>query len=328
MRRRSISDEVVRREILRLSSERSTPPSWTVDLPSKVDIPGVPTLFTSDQHYGEVVQADQIGGVNSYDCAEAKARWRRMTERTIDLCFNHVVNPKYPGMVMAAGGDGVSGDIHDELSATNEKPIMPSVLDLAGLYVWSIREFRKAFGNVFFVGVIGNHGRNTEKPRYKDAAYTSFDWLAYQMAAKMLEGEKGVQFCIPSSPDARFNVYRHRYLLTHGNQFRGGDSIIGPIGPVMRGDQKKRTRNAAVDQGYDTLMVGHFHQLRMDPRLIMNGSLKGYDEYANGGNFTFERPQQALWLTHPVNGPTISFPVFVDNQPTKSSDEWVSWRAT
>jgi hypothetical protein len=326
LRRRSVTDELVRREILKLANAPVRVPDWVVSRSeAPVGTPGVPTLFSSDQHFGEVVDPAQIGGVNFYNIEEARIRWRRMTERTIDLCFNHVVNPRYPGMVFAAGGDGVSGDIHDELSSTNDKPIMPCVLELASLYAWSIREFRRAFGKVMFVGVIGNHGRNTEKPRHKDAACTSFDWLAYSIAQKMLEGERDVQFLIPTSTDALFRIYNHRYLLTHGNQFKVGDSIIGPIGGVARGDQKKRARNSSVGQGYDTLMLGHFHQLRMDPRIIMNGSLKGYCEYANGNNFPVERPQQALWLTHPENGPTISFPVFVDEGRPSAETGWVSW---
>lgn len=29
------------------------------------------------------------------------------------------------------------------------------------------------------------------------------------------------------------------YLLTHGDQFRGGDGVIGALGPIIRGDHKK-----------------------------------------------------------------------------------------
>jgi hypothetical protein len=46
----------------------------------------------------------------------------------------------------------------------------------------------------------------------------------------------------------------------------------------------------------------------------VNGSLKGYDEYAYTNNFPFEPPTQALWLTHPEFGITISMPVFVDHK--------------
>lgn len=59
---------------------------------------------------------------------------------------------------------------------------------------------------------------------------------------------------------------------------------------------------------------------------IVNGSLKGYDEYAYAGNFGFEEPKQALWLTHPERGITFQMPVFVEEKVKANTDAWVSWR--
>jgi hypothetical protein len=134
--------------------------------------------------------------------------------------------------------------------------------------------------------------------------HTSFDWLLYCFLAKHFEGDKRVTFLIPDGPDAYYKIYGHRYLLTHGDQFRGGDGMIGALGPIIRGDHKKRSRNSQIDMGYDTLLLGHWHQYIHLTRLIVNGSLKGYDEYAYSNNFPFEQPQQALWLTHPKYGIT------------------------
>jgi hypothetical protein len=80
--------------------------------------------------------------------------------------------------------------------------------------------------------------------------------------------------------------------------------------------------------GYDTLLLDHWHQLIQLQRLIVNGSLKGYDEYANHGNFGVEPPRQALWLTHPEHGITFPMPVMVE--PKRRSlvgTSWVSWAA-
>jgi hypothetical protein len=89
----------------------------------------------------------------------------------------------------------------------------------------------------------------------------NFDWLLYQLLAKHFAREPRVQFALPDGPDCLYRVYNHRYLLTHGDQFRGGDGLIGCLGPIVRGDHKKRSRNNQVDQGYDTLLLGHWHQL-------------------------------------------------------------------
>ena len=44
--------------------------------------------------------------------------------------------------------------------------------------------------------------------------------------------------------------------------------------------------------------------------MIVNGSLKGLDEYAYINNFGYEQPQQALALVVPEKGITLQAPVF------------------
>jgi hypothetical protein len=56
--------------------------------------------------------------------------------------------------------------------------------------------------------------------------------------------------------------------------------------------------------------MGHWHQYLSTPSLIINGSLKGYDEYAKISNFGFEPPQQALAIVTPERGITFQAPVF------------------
>jgi hypothetical protein len=109
------------------------------------------------------------------------------------------------------------------------------------------------------------------------------------------------------------------------DQFKAGDSIIGPIGPLTRGNQKKQARNQATGQEYDVLLAGHWHQYIHLERLIVNGSMKGYDEYAYQGNFGFEPPRQGLWVTHPTYGITYRMPVLCE-KPRKGarSSEWVT----
>ena len=262
--------------------------------------------------------------MNEFDLAIANRRARTLVERTIYLLTEHVVNPTYPGIIVNLGGDMMSGDIHDELTATNERPFAPVFLDALGVLRWSIATLADHFGRVFLPCVAGNHGRTTRKPRAKDRAHTNLDWLLYQVLAKMFEGDERVSFYIPDGPDALYSVYGWRYLLTHGDQFRGGDGMIGHFGPVLRGQKKKQTRNAAIGQAFDVMIHGHFHTYFPTQSIIGNGSLKGYDEYANSENFAYEAPMQALWLAHTEHGVTMHLPVYLEPRATHTPDtEWV-----
>ena len=203
---------------------------------------------------------------------------------------------------------------------------MPSVLELLETLKWMIGVMADTFGRVFLPCVTGNHGRDTVKIWNKDRHATSFDWLLYNLLAKHFENDKRITFQIPDGPDAYYRIYSHRYLLTHGDQFRGGDGLIGCLGPIIRGDHKKRSRNAQINMDYDVMLLGHWHQYIHHSRVIVNGSLKGYDEYAYNNNFGFELPRQALWVTHPRYGITYAMPVQVERKAEVQKTQWVSFK--
>lgn len=302
----------------------TTPPEWVKPKSAKPSSPGVPTLFLADFHWSEDVHPSQINGVNAYNLTIARRRLTDTINSAVKLAG--IISPKmdYPGLVMPLGGDMVSGNIHEELAATNEINTIPAVLDLWKHLASAITHMADIFGAVFLPCVSGNHGRNTRKIWAKDRHHTSFDWMLYQILAKHFENDKRITFLIPDGSDASYNIYNTRYLLSHGDQFRGGDGMIGPLGPITRGDHKKRSRNAQLDLSYDVMIIGHFHQYMHLTRLIVNGSLKGYDEFAYANNLVFEDPQQALWITHPVHGPTFRVPVYSERNTRPQNRIWAS----
>lgn len=320
-----LTEAVLRESVFGLSEQitHADLPDWVVAPDPGKSRPGVPTLMLSDLHHGEVVDPAQINGVNEFNMEISRLRLREVANTAIHLLRIISPNMDYPGIVVPLGGDMISGNIHDELMATNEFNTMPVVLDLYGELIQLIRFMADTFGHVFLPCVTGNHGRDTKKIWNKDRHATSFDWLLYNFLAKHFAKDSRITFLIPDGPDAYYRIYNHRYLLTHGDQFRGGDGVIGALGPIIRGDQKKRSRNMQIQMEYDTLLIGHWHQYIHLTRLIVNGSNKGYDEYAYNNNFPFESPQQALWLTHPTHGITFRMPVKVSHKAAQS--QGVSW---
>ena len=298
-------------------------PAWVVKAAS-VDSPGVPTLQLSDFHWGERVFPKQVNNVNEYTVNIARERLKYCIETAIHLCRVLDRDMRYPGIVVPLGGDMVSGAIHEELRASNEIPTMPTVLDLVDNLVPAIRTLADTFGAVFLPCVSGNHGRDTMKIYAKGRNHTSFDWLLYQFLARALQHDKRITFYIPEGSDAAYRVYGYSYLLTHGDQFRGGDGMIGALGPILRGDHKKRSRNSQVGMDYDTMVMGHWHQRIALQRVIVNSCLKGYDEYAFTNNFPFEQPSQNMWITNARYGITFSMPVYVDPGHKVKPQDWVS----
>lgn len=299
-------------------------PKWMLTPAKGHDFPGVPTLTLSDLHWGEVVDPSQVGGVNEYNMTIARARLKDVAASSIRLL--EILSPPfhYPGLVLNLGGDLVNGNIREEMTATNEENIMPVLIDVFEHIGSFIETMVEKFGRVFIPCVAGNHGRSTIKTWSSDRHATSFEWLVYCLLAKRFQADSRITFLIPNGVDARYRVYHHRFLLNHGDAFRGGDGVIGVLGPVIRGDYKKRARNAQIDQEYDTMIIGHFHQYVHLAKLIINGSLIGYNEYAYINNFPFEPPSQALFLTHPKFGITYRMPVYAAKREVKEKFDWVS----
>lgn len=325
-REASLTEQLVRREIIKLAECDTTPPKWTLQLSGSRKSPGVPTILLSDWHYGEVVDPAQVNGANEFNIKIADERARHLIERTIQLCKTYMTPANYPGIVANLMGDMVSGDIHDELSATNEMEIMPVVVHLIGVLKWCIATLRDHFGYVLVNCVTGNHGRNTKKIRAKGRNHTSFDWIIYALLAKFFEGDKRVKFNIAGGSDLHYRVFDHRFCLTHGDQFYGGDGQVGHIGPVKRGRLKKLSRDASIGMPWDTMCYGHFHTYTPGDKEIGNGSLVGMGEYSAFGNFGFELPRQALFITHPKYGITYHIPVYASDDVTKEvGASWSSW---
>lgn len=324
------SAEEIRQQIYGLSKIDPTPPKWMVKKKGKEGHGSIPFAFWSDWHYGEVVNKEETGGVNEFNNAICKERVRHLVEGTIRMIrgFSFKDGSAPPeGIVVALGGDMISGDIHEELAETNEGTPMQGVNDVLDLLIWGINAMKKEFGKVFVPCVIGNHPRTTKKMRAKQAVYLSYEWNMYCMLERYYRYDKDVTVFVPGETDAYFRVAGQRFLLTHGNLMgvKGGDGIIGALGPIARGAVKMRGSESKIGRDYDYLIMGHWHQEIWLPRVIVNNSLKGYDEYAR----LFlradpSRPSQCLWFVHPEHGITSRISVYVD-EPVITTEErkWV-----
>lgn len=286
------------------------PPRWLTRKPKKHEQVGTLCTILSDMHLDEVIDPAEIEHRNAYNRDIAEQRLERYFTGVVKLARHYLTGVTFDGVVLFMAGDSISGDIHEELVESNEGTALETVLYWSERIAAGITLLADEFGRVHVPVVAGNHGRRTRKPRAKKRAKDNFDWLIGQMLARHFAADTRVTFQIPDGTDALVRVHDTTFLMTHGDQVAGGGGIGGIWPPLMRMIAKKRTRHE-----FDALVCGHWHQLVMAPTsgLIVNGSLKGFDEYAAVMNFVPERAQQALWVTTPENGVTFSAPVFCDD---------------
>lgn len=330
--RHNIEAAEIRQTLYSLSANTPDPPKWVINY-SKGHSSGIPCFHWSDWHHGEMVNRAQMGGANKFNREISKKRVRRLVETSIDLAKHHMTQPKYPGAVVCLGGDMITGAIHEELAQTNDGSVQQSVLEVEEMLIEALEHMAKAFGRLVVSCVVGNHARGTPKPRFKNHVVMSHEWSIYCRLEKWFQRDKRIQFIIPEGSDAYFSVCGHRYLHTHGDMLgvKGGDGIIGVLGPITRGTIKTGRQQAQIGRDFDTLIGGHFHTYipRSDGCPAMfNGSLIGPSEYGHYGlRVPPSRPCQSLWFTHPTYGVTCQWPIYLeDKQNSMKQAPWVQWQ--
>lgn len=305
----------------RMAARDIHPPKWMATKAKRSLHHATPTLLLTDTHFDEVVRPEQIDWLNSYTRDIAEIRLRATIESTIELAREYFRGLIYDGFLLLIGGDIFTGTIHQELRETNAATILQSLNHWEDLLAAAIDRLATEFGKLHIACTYGNHGRQSQKPIMKNRAFDNYEWLLYTHLAKHFSGDKRVTWQIPDSADCHVQSYGTRYLLTHGDQFRGGSGISGALAPLMIGAARKSRRAQAADKPYDLMVMGHWHQSLWLPSkgMILGGTMKGYDEFAYISNFDYEAANQSMWLATPEHG--LTFPINVVCQD-RESEGW------
>lgn len=308
--RRADDAEDLRDGVFGLTLEDLSPPEWPVRTPSKHANASIhkPILFTSDFQFGEVVRPEEIDGMNAFNRDIFVERYDRMIRKTIQWCRAIGADPEtggwgatYPeGIIYLRGGDAISGEIHQELSDTNDFGAVPAVRELIRIEAAGIRRLRDHFGRVHVISIPGNHGRTTIKPRSKGYVHTNYETLLSWWLASELRGDAGITSEVPESGEAYFVAEGWRFLLTHGDRIGagGGRGFIGAAAPITKGHLKVRLNSFAAGQPIDYVLTGHFHTSMKLPQGFANGTIVGYNEYAKSLQLDPDCAKQWLLFAH------------------------------
>ena len=283
-------------------------PKWSIPPKGKRGTRGhhaTPTLLLTDTHFGEVVNPAEIFRANAYSTEIAERRLRYTVERTGIVVREYMGGLDVDGIVVALGGDIITGTIHDELADTNDERPPETIVRFVPQIAAGLKALADEFGHVYVPAVSGNHDRTQKRPRHKSRAQDSWSWIIYHWLRQLVADDERITVDVAEGSDLLYQIYNTRFLLTHGDQFKGGSGIAGVMSPLALGNHRKGKRNQALGVPHDIMVMGHFHQTLYLPGVFVGGAMKGYDEYAFDLNFLPEPPRQSLWLTTPERGVTI-----------------------
>jgi len=251
-------------------------------------------LLLSDWHIGEYVSPEETFNYGVFNSEIAAARVELILEKTINILLNHEYID-VEKLIVVALGDMVSGTIHEELETTQDLNAAEQLYYSAYLLAFLLNDLSKYFPKIEFYGVIGNHGRLKKKKYYKEK-YVNYDYIVYQIASLLLRDNKNIEFNIPKSPHIIVKIYNHNFLFTHGDNIRSWAGI--PWYGIHRYANNMREIFNFQNIILNGVAMGHFHQPafldRINGPIIVNGSLKGVDEYSLSYGLA-SRPSQTLF---------------------------------
>lgn len=258
-------------------------------------------LQYSDLHAAEVVSYEAMNGLNEYNWEIMDQRHGRLARAIRSFKRNR----PYPidDLYIWGLGDMVTGDIHDELRETNEIVISEAATKL-GYYMadFIASELVPLYKNIYIDAVVGNHGRVSKKPEFKSAT-KNWDWIAYKIMELRLAEFTQVKVNLPTSFETVVQVYDWNTLLFHGDGVPTNMPGV-PWGGITRRTKEQSATYAAMGIHLDHFACGHYHEANVtaQKRILMNGSLKGPDEYGLKRYGGGQPACQLLHTFHPTRG--------------------------
>lgn len=285
----------------------------------------------SDVHIEEDVDPRTVNGLNKSNPAICSFRLQRHREGIEWLIREQQGMFTVKDLYLWAGGDIISGHIHEELLESNHlSPIEAAMFGLREISE-TVRYVRRAFPDitVHLLCNRGNHGRNTAKPRISTGAENSYEWMLYMLLRREFAGDPMIDVQVERGELMYTELYGMTIRTTHGDatKFSGGvHGLSIPLGKaVMKWNQ---TRKAHLT------IMGHYHTYFPGEELIVNGSVIGYNAYAIRIQATYEDPKQAFFLIDRKRGKTQAAPLWVSDPSTESKIKetlpawWVAEQAT
>jgi hypothetical protein len=263
----------------------------------------------SDAHAGERIDPREIYGLNDYNFDILNLRTKLWANKVIDIPTRKLV-PKFDKIVIGMLGDMVSGIIHEELLRGTTGNITDWTVDYAYIVAQALREIASVYKKVDVCCVVGNHGRLDKKPVFK-AKYANWDYMLYKHIELHLRNQKNITFEIPRSFWIIKEIEGWRFLFLHGDNIKGWQGV--PWYGINRAIAQLKEVLEAAEDHFHYMCLGHFHSLatldRAKGGTIINGSIKGIDEYSIGKLFTGNRAKQFICGVHPRWGKTWSYDI-------------------
>lgn len=265
----------------------------------------MPWTGASDWHCAERVDPDTINDINEYDPGIARERAGRYFQRVAAQVA--LLGSKYKVETLGVwiGGDMISGAIHEDIAEMNELGPLGEAELLLDLWDSGLRYLLDYVPKIHVVTSSGNHGRITHQTRVATRDKYCLESFTYRrMRDRTQDLGDRVTWQINKGIIDYVDVFGYLHRFTHGDSLRFGGGIGGLVVPLRKRIAKWDEHRPAA-----YTILGHFHQLGYPRAAMTNGSLIGFNAYAQKIGAAPEPPQQLFWAIHPQIGRCYMSPI-------------------
>jgi hypothetical protein len=262
----------------------------------------------SDWHYEETVHSENVNGKNEYNLTIAKQRAESFFISLVRLLKIFGKESQIENLILALLGDFINGQLREEAMENNSLQPMDAMLQVKEIIGAGIKYLLKnTTVNLIIPCHSGNHARTTKKVHVSTEAGNSLEYVLYHSLAYDFKGNRRVKFIIPTSYHSFVEVGGLVIRFHHGHAMKYGGGVGGITISVNKAiAQWNKVKKVDLD------VFGHFHQLRDGGNFVCNGSLIGWNEFANFIKADYEEPKQVFFLVdHKRNEKTVTAPIFL-----------------
>ena len=229
-------------------------------------------VHLTDLHWGEIVDPEQVGGLNAYSPEIAALRIQHIIDTIAKWVRNYDKLTGVEEIVFIVNGDTVSGqhNLHPD-SADEYARIAVQVRDAAMVVAQAVSEVAPLVKRVRIFGTQGNHPRGTRKPPTGKAhTETSWETLFHELTAALLIRHRNVDYHVARSYRITTQIGPSTWAIMHGHMMKGGGGSLGiPAYGLKRVHDATRDRSittAHLTELADSMRnvvkhtrIGHFH---------------------------------------------------------------------
>ena len=267
--------------------------------------------LASDWHMGERVDLDHTGGRNEYNPEIAQERARKFWKSNLIMLNAARSAWDIRQGVLWLGGDLMTGYLREEneeanfLSPTKESLLVFKTI-VSGLHTFLDQS---DLDRLLIVTSNGNHGRTGKKIRIQTYSENSYEWLLYQHLKFYFEKleefgkvDKGrITWQIANGYNNVVDTYGFRTNFHHGDAVGYAGGVGGVSMPMNRRIGRQATslplRWEGTELGVPHMYVnGHFHYLCYPGLFMQNGSLIGWNDFAEWIGCPYSDPMQGSFV--------------------------------